>query len=86
MLVATWILAAGTALIALTSLVAVVTWRESRRRERDDQMSARIIELARKEFAPKEELGGLKSNLIGAGVFALLIGLVIYGIRSDDGE
>lgn len=49
-------------------------------------MAERIIESARKEFAPKEELGGLKSNLIGAGVLALLIGLAIYGIRSASSE
>lgn len=82
MTAATWVLVGGTVGLFLTSLVAVITWRENRRRDRDERMAQRIIETARKEFAPKEELGGLKSNLIGAGVFALLVGLVIYGIQS----
>ena len=89
MVVATWILAGATALLALTSLVAVVTWRENRRREREDQVASRILESARREFAPKEELGGLKENLTGAavlGVIILVLALLAkIGTKSSDG-
>jgi len=88
MLTAAWVLAGATALLALTSLVAVVTWRENRRREREDQAAARILESARKEFAPKEDLGGLKENLAGLGVLGvavLLLALVAkLGARNQD--
>lgn len=72
-MVATWILAVSTALLALTSLVAVVTWRENRRREREDQVASRILESARREFAPKDELSGLKENLTGAAVLGVIV-------------
>jgi hypothetical protein len=72
MLVATWVLAGATALLALTSLVVVITWRENRRRDRENYMENRILEAARKEFSARDEVGGLKSNLAG---FAVLGGI-----------
>jgi hypothetical protein len=94
MLVAIWITAGATALLALTSLVAVLTWRENRRRareleqrDRDEQQRERALEAARKEFATKEDIGGLKSNLIGVGVIggviAVLVVLDKLGVISD---
>jgi hypothetical protein len=77
MLIATWILAGGTTLLALTSLVAVVTWIDNRRREREEQLATRIMDTARKEFSPKDEVGGLMSNLIGVVVLAAA-GLVLF--------
>ena len=56
MLIATWVLAVATSMGALTGLVAVVTWRENKRREREAQLSDKVLDLARKEFAGKESL------------------------------
>jgi hypothetical protein len=81
---ATWVLAGATSLLALTSIVAVLTWRDSRRRAaqeqeptRTDDQRERTLDAARKEFAAKDDVGGLKSNLIGIGVlggaFAALV-------------
>lgn len=86
MLTAAWILAGATCLLALTSIVAVFTWRDSRRhaaqdqeRARADDQQQRILDAARKEFAAKDDVGGLKSNLIGIGVLgALITGLVVW--------
>lgn len=78
MLTATWALVGFTALLALTSLVAVITWRENRRREREDQVAAKIFEAARKEFSGKKEVDGLKDNLTGYGVLAGIIALLIW--------
>lgn len=70
MLTATWVLAGSTSLLALTSIVAVLTWRNSRRRAAQDQERARaddqqvrILDAARKEFAAKDDVGGLKKQL-----------------------
>jgi hypothetical protein len=87
MLTAAWVLAGGTCLLALTSIIAVVTWRDSRRRVAQDQERARadeqqqrILDAARKEFAAKDDVGGLKSNLIGIGVVgAVITALVVWG-------
>jgi hypothetical protein len=75
MLTATWVLSGATSLLAPTSIVAFLTWRDSRRRAAQDQERARsedqqerTLEEARKEFAAKEDVGGLKSNLIGIRV------------------
>jgi hypothetical protein len=72
---ATWVLASATCLLALTSFIAVLTWRDSRQRAaeelirvRAEQEKERILDAARKEFAAKEDMGGLKSNLIGIGI------------------
>jgi hypothetical protein len=86
MLTAAWVLAGATCLLALTSIVAVLTWRDSRRRALQDQERARaddqqerILDAARKEFAAKDDVGGLKSNLIGIGVVgAAIAGLMVW--------
>jgi hypothetical protein len=94
MLTANWITAGATALLALTSLVAVLTWRENRRRgreleqrDRDEQQRERALEAARKEFATKDDVGGLKSNLIAIGVVGGLITAIVVldklGVISD---
>lgn len=72
-------------------MVAVLTWRDSRRRAAQDQERARadeqqqrILDAARKEFAAKDDVGGLKSNLIGIGVAAAVIAaLVTWGKLSE---
>lgn len=83
MLTAAWVLAGATSLLALTSIAAVLTWRDSRRRAaqdqervRADEQQQRILDAARKEFAAKDEIGGLKSNLIGIGVLGALVAVV----------
>ena len=86
MIVAEWIATGAAVLLALTSLVAVITWRENRRRDRETrqrehetEMGDRILDSARREFSTKEEVGGLKSNLLGLGVMGLLVaGLVVW--------
>lgn len=66
MLIALWVTAGATVLLALTSVVAVATWRENRRRareieqreheqqqrDRDAQQQERTLDATRKEFAP----------------------------------
>lgn len=86
MLAATWVLAGATALIALTSLIAVLTWRENRRREREDQQAARILEAARKEFTAKDELGGLKSNLSALGIVGVIAAGLVVMAKLDKGS
>jgi hypothetical protein len=93
MLTAAWVLAGATSLLALTSIVAVLTWRDSRRRAAQDQERARaedqqqrILDAARKEFAAKEDVGGLKSNLIGIGVLGALVAALAVWEKLSGGE
>ncbi len=89
-----WIATGAAVLLALTSLVAVITWRENRRRDRENRqrehetdMGDRILDSARREFSTKEEVGGLKSNLIGLGVVGLVVAaLVVWDKLSPDDE
>ncbi len=80
MLTATWVLAAATSVLALASLVAVVTWRENKRRERETALADKILDTGRKEFgaafATKESLSQAKDtmdNRTGLAVVAVLI-------------
>ena len=82
MLVATWILAASTAVLALTSFVAVVTWRESRRREREDQLAERTLDSARKEFAQKDSL----DSRITLTWLVLGLAALIFWTNKSDGK
>lgn len=90
MLIALWVTASATVLLALTSAVAVLTWRENRRRardqekrDRDAQQQERTLEAARKEFAGKSEIGSLKNNLSAIGVFAALGALIAWAVRNE---
>ncbi len=90
---ATWVLAGATCLLALTSIVAVLTWRDSRRRAAQDQervraddQQQRILDAARKEFAAKDDVGGLKSNLIGIGVLGAVIAALVAWDKLSGGE
>jgi hypothetical protein len=69
---------------ALTSIVAVLTWRDSRRRAaqeqertRADEQRERTLNAARKEFAANDDVSGLKSNLIGIGVIGAAIAALV---------
>lgn len=72
-LVATWILAIATAILALSGPVALFAWlsarrqdRERRQRERDEEARAGILKSARDEFVPKTWVGGgLVLSVIG---------------------
>ncbi len=93
MLTATWVLAGATSLLALTSIVAVLTWRDSRRRAaqeqertRADDQRERILDAARKEFAAKDDVGGLKSNLIGIGVIGGVIAALVAWDKMSGGK
>ncbi len=86
MLTAAWVLAGATTLLALTSFVAVITWREGSRRAREDDMTAKILEAARKEFSGKKEFGDLKDNLFGLGILAVIIGFIAWLARAGDGK
>jgi hypothetical protein len=83
MLTATWVLAAATTLLALTSFVAVITWRENRRREREDQQGAKILEAARKEFSDKKEVVDLKDKLSGYGVLLAVAAVLAWLVKKD---
>ena len=60
----------------------------NRRRDREEQQTNRIIDLAGKEFSGKDdirglkdELGGLKSNLIGIGILGVAALLLVMWDR-----
>jgi hypothetical protein len=79
--------------VALTSIVAVFTWRDSRRRAAQDQERARagdqqqhILDAAGKEFAAKDDVEGLKSNLIGIGVLGGVIVALVAWEKMSGGE
>lgn len=79
MLTATWVLAIATALLALSSFVGIITWREGRRREREDQQVNKILESARKEFVSTEAMG----KVFGIAILAGLIGLVVWSEKKE---
>lgn len=65
MLVATWVLAIATAILAVSGPIALLVWlsarrsdRERRQREREDESRDRILRNARDEFVPKNWVGG----------------------------
>jgi hypothetical protein len=79
--------------LALTSIIAVLTWRDSRRRAaqeqertRADDQRERILDAARKEFAAKDDVGGLKSNLIGIGVIGAAIAALVAWDKMSGGK
>jgi hypothetical protein len=94
MLALEWTAAGSGVVIALTSVVAVLIWRDGRRKDRETrqrdheaQIGDRILESARREFSTKEELGGLKSTLAGLGALGLLIaGLAVWDKLSPDDD
>jgi hypothetical protein len=64
MLVATWILAIASAILAISGPVALFAWlsarrqdRDRRQREHDEEARERILKSARDEFVPKNWLG-----------------------------
>lgn len=72
MLAAAWVLAGATIVIALAAPVAIITWRQTSLREREQQARERALEQGRKEFASKDALWGA----VAAVAF---IGLLAYG-------
>jgi hypothetical protein len=87
---AQWVEAAATVVVALSSIVAVLTWRDQRRKDREasqrdheTQMGDRILDSARREFSTKQEVGGLKSSLIGLGVIGLVIAALAVWEKLD---
>ena len=89
MVVATWILAIATAILAVSGPVALFAWlsarkqdRNRRQRERDDEARDRILKSARDEFVPKSWLGG---GAVLAAI-AILIGWGTWSDRKNDGH
>jgi hypothetical protein len=78
MLVATWILAVATALLAVSGPIALLVWLNARRadREREDESRDRILRSVRDEFVPKTWVGGTV-------VFAILGCLLAWSSWSD---
>jgi hypothetical protein len=70
MLIATCVLAAGTVIIAVSSVWAIITWRENRQREARESIQERTLEAARKEFAAKESV----DNRSVVAVVAVVLG------------
>jgi hypothetical protein len=77
MLVATWILAVATAILAVSGPVALLVWlnarrsdRERRQREREDEAKDRILRSVRDEFVPKTWVGGTVAVTILASLLA----------------
>lgn len=92
MLVATWIIAVTTAILALSVPVAWFTWlsvrrqdRERQQREREREMESRILGSARLEFATMEGIrkefvskDGARSTAGGYTALAALAGFIGY--------
>jgi hypothetical protein len=81
MLVATWVLAASTLVLAISGPIALLTWlnvrradRERRERERASEAQQRMIDEARKEFVSKNTLIG---SIVLAAI-AAVIGLASW--------
>ena len=77
MLVATWVLAVATAILALSGPVALLAWlgarrsdRERRQREHEGHEADRILQTARGEFLSKSTAGGWVALGALAGVLA----------------
>jgi hypothetical protein len=82
-LVATWILAVASAILAISGPVALVAWlgarkqdRDRRDRERQDEERDRILKQAREEFVPKNWVAG-------SVVLGTLAGLIAWSSWSD---
>ena len=76
MLVATWILAVATAVLALSGPVALFAWlsarrqdRDRRQREHEEEARERILKTARDEFVPKSWVSG---GAVLGGIAAIL--------------
>jgi hypothetical protein len=79
MLVATWVLAVATAILALSGPVALFAWlsarrqdRERRQREHEEEARERILKTARDEFVPKGWVSGGAFLGVIAAILALL--------------
>jgi len=72
MLIATCVLAGATVLIAISSLWAIITWRENRQREARESIQERTLEAARKEFAAKESVDNRSIVAVIAAVIGVL--------------
>jgi len=89
-LVATWVLAVATSILALSGPVALFAWlaarrsdRAQRKREQDAQMEERILKRAKDEFAPRSWV----TDAAGWGVAALaLVALIGWGNRQNSRE
>ena len=87
MLVATWVLALATSILALSGPVALFAWLSARRsdrarreQEQGAQMEERILKRAKDEFAPRS----WATDAAGWGVAALaLIALIGWGNRQN---
>lgn len=87
MLVATWVLAIATAVLALSGPVALFAWlsarkqdQERRRREQEQERENRILQSARLEFATMEGVRkefvskeGARSTVGGWAAFAAIL-------------
>lgn len=98
MLVATWILAIATAILALSGPVALFAWlsarrqdRDRRQREREQEAEGRILQSARQEFATMEGIrkefvskDGARSAAGGWAAFtAIIAGIAFLAWRGE---
>jgi hypothetical protein len=89
-LVATWVLAVATSILALSGPVALFAWLSARRsdrvrreQEQDAQMEERILKRAKDEFAPRS----WATDAAGWGVAALaLVALIGWGNRQNSSQ
>lgn len=90
MLIATWVLAGFTGLLAISGPVALAVWlgarrsdRERRAREHERELEERIIARAERSVADAKRELVPKETATSIGVFALLGALAIWGVRQD---
>ena len=98
MLVATWILAVATAILALSGPVALFAWLSARRQDRERQQrqreleaEGRILQSARQEFATMEGIrkefvskDGARSTAGGYTALATIVGFIGYLMWRDE--
>lgn len=90
MLVATWVLAVATSILAFSGPVALFAWltarrsdRAQRKQEQDAQMEERIIKRAKDEFAPKSWATDTAAWAVAGLALLALIG---WGNRQNSRE
>ena len=59
---------------------------QEQERTRADDQRERILDAARKEFAAKDDVGGLKSDLIGIGVIGAAIAALVAWDKISGGK
>lgn len=78
MLVATWVLAVATAILALSVPVAWITWLSGRRRDREQHQREQATEARAGILKEASDKYVSKDAATGAGVLGLLVAIIAF--------